>query len=187
MEVTIDEVAINCLEQYREVRDQLAGQLSIPIPDMYYLRVVRPDPGLVPGPSLLSPPGEGLLGLQPGASASTSAATTTSSSSSSSSHHALENSLLVEANCLIDLAEIQFGCSMRAEACRNFHSATVYYRVLETVMPSLAGATRDRLRLAVSRTRITSTFVSNFVQEHFSGASCSEYYEVNGKNKLGKG
>ena len=87
----------------------------------------------------------------------------------------------------MQLAEEQFQEGMRTDASRNFHAAAVYYRVLESILPSMSYEIHERLKIAAARTRETSTIAENFVQEHFSGASFSDYYDVHGRNKLGKG
>lgn len=43
--------------------------------------------------------------------------------------------LIAEANATLDLAEAQLAENMREEAGKNFHTATIYFRVLQSKMP----------------------------------------------------
>mmetsp|Transcript_1928 Transcript_1928/g.3060 ORF Transcript_1928/g.3060 Transcript_1928/m.3060 type:complete len:718 (+) Transcript_1928:152-2305(+) len=98
-----------------------------------------------------------------------------------------EDILIVEADEIMEFADEQLREGMRVDASRNYHAASVYYRVLESILPHRSTEIRDRLRISAARVRETSTLAQNFVREHFSGSSCAEYYNVHGRNKLGKG
>ena len=75
----------------------------------------------------------------------------------------------------------------RFDAMLNYHTACVYYRVMECMIPALTSHVHQRLQYAAWRARQCSSLSHNFVLEHFDGESCSEVYEVHGSNKLGKG
>jgi calcium-dependent protein kinase len=77
---------------------------------------------------------------------------------------------------------------MQFEAMLNYHTACVFFRVMETMVPSKANSMHHaRLMYAAQKTRQTSSLYQNFVRENFTGGSCSEVYEVHGSSKLGKG
>ena len=70
----------------------------------------------------------------------------------------------------------------------NYHTACVFFRVMETMVPSKANSIHHaRLMYAAQKTRQCSSLYQNFVRENFTGGSCSEVYEVHGSSKLGKG
>ena len=85
------------------------------------------------------------------------------------------------------LGELQQVEGFRFDAMLNFHTACVYYRVMECMIPALTSHVHQRLQYAAWRARQCSSLSHNFVIEHFDGESCSEVYEVHGSNKLGKG
>jgi calcium-dependent protein kinase len=72
-------------------------------------------------------------------------------------------------------------------ASRNFHTATIYYRVLESMVPSISLDLRAKLEYAAARTRQCSQLIQNFVQEHFQGTRCSDVYDIVKSKRLGKG
>ena len=45
----------------------------------------------------------------------------------------------------------------------------------------------EKLKISSRRVRESASLKENFVQEHFAGSSCSEFYDIHGRNKLGKG
>ena len=47
--------------------------------------------------------------------------------------------LHLQANVLLELAEKQMASNMKEEAAKNFHTATIYFRVLQSKYPSDAG------------------------------------------------
>mmetsp|Transcript_10159 Transcript_10159/g.15406 ORF Transcript_10159/g.15406 Transcript_10159/m.15406 type:complete len:730 (-) Transcript_10159:246-2435(-) len=98
-----------------------------------------------------------------------------------------EDVLISEANEIMEFADEQLREGMREDASRNYHAASVYFRVLESILPHRNAEIHDKLRVSAAKVRETSTLAQNFVREHFSGSSCAEYYNVHGRNKLGKG
>ena len=113
-----------------------------------------------------------------------------------------------KANAILELAEEQLKNDLRTEACRNFHagmtriirmyrlvclivcvwfSASVFFRVLESILPSMNYEIHEKLKISAQRVRESASLKENFIQEHFSGSSCSEFYDIHGRNKLGKG
>ena len=96
--------------------------------------------------------------------------------------------LIAEADAVLKLADEQSENGLKFDAMLNYHTACVFYRVMETMVPSKASASHhDRLVYAAERARLTSSLYQNFVRENFTGGSCSEVYEVHGTSKLGKG
>lgn len=96
--------------------------------------------------------------------------------------------LIAEANTVLALADEQFDEGFKFDAMLNYHTACVFYRVMETMIPSKASSQQhSRLMYAAQRTRLTSSVYQNFVRENFTGGSCSDMYEVHGTSKLGKG
>ena len=95
--------------------------------------------------------------------------------------------IVAEADEALALGELQLLEGFRFEAMLNFHTACVYYRVMECMIPAITAHVHQRLQYAAWRTRQCSSLSNNFVREHFDGESCSEVYEVHGANKLGKG
>lgn len=95
--------------------------------------------------------------------------------------------LLTEADAILSLAEEELREGMRFEAMMNYHTASVFYRVLISLAPSLASNLQQRMFYAAYKTRQTSPMYQNFVNEYFGDTSCADIYEVHGSNKLGKG
>jgi hypothetical protein len=96
--------------------------------------------------------------------------------------------LISEADSVLRLADEQLECGFQLDAMLNYHTACVFYRVMETMVPSKASSLHhSRLMYAAAKTRQTSSLYQNFVRENFTGGSCSEVYEVHGTSKLGKG
>eukprot|EP01041_Mallomonas_annulata_P008099 gene8098-16618_t len=98
-----------------------------------------------------------------------------------------EDMLIAEADEILQLAEEQLAEGFQEDAANNFHTAAVYYRVLESMLPAMASELHGRLMFAASRTRQCSRLLENYIVEHFDGETCSEVYEVHGSSKLGKG
>lgn len=98
-----------------------------------------------------------------------------------------EDLLIAESDEIMQLGEEQLAEGMREDAAHSFHTATVYYRVLESMLPNMVAELHGRLTYAAWRTRQCSKLVENFAVEHFSGETCSDVYEVNASSKLGKG
>jgi calcium-dependent protein kinase len=95
--------------------------------------------------------------------------------------------LIAEADEVLALAEELGKEGFRFESSFNFHTACVYYRVMESMIPSLAGHVHQRLMYAAWRARLSSSLSHNFIREYFEGQSCADVYEVHGSSKLGKG
>lgn len=86
--------------------------------------------------------------------------------------------------CLI----AQLHAGMNQAAARNFHTATVYYRVLQSIAPQLTVEIKGKLQYAACRTRMCSHLLENFVHEHFEGRVCSDVYDIIGDGgRLGEG
>lgn len=100
-----------------------------------------------------------------------------------------EQVLVMEANSTMNLAEFQFSENHRREAARNFHTATVYYRVLESIVPNqtLSKELHQKLQYCAMRTRECSHLLQSFVPEHFQGVKCSDVYNIFTENRIGKG
>lgn len=98
-----------------------------------------------------------------------------------------EQLLIAEANATLDLAESQLEEGMNEAAARNFHTATVYFRVLESIVPHMSTELHARLQYAASRTRQCSHLLQNFVHEHFEGVKCSDIYDIYTEKRIGKG
>jgi calcium-dependent protein kinase len=98
-----------------------------------------------------------------------------------------EDALIFEANETLELAESQLAEGMNEAASRNFHTATVYYRVLESMVPNISLDLHAKLEYAAARTRQCSQLIQNFVQEHFQGTRCSDIYDIIKSKRLGKG
>ena len=89
----------------------------------------------------------------------------------------------------MNLAEFQYSENHRREAARNFHTATVYYRVLESIVPNqtLSKELHQKLQYCAMRTRECSHLLQSFVPEHFQGVKCSDVYNIFTENRIGKG
>jgi len=98
-----------------------------------------------------------------------------------------ERVLLIEAKETLELADEQLKEGLNKDAARNFHTATVYFRVLENLVPSLSTEVHSLLEYSSNRTRECSHLLENFVHEHFEGRRFSSYYDINEKERLGKG
>jgi calcium-dependent protein kinase len=98
-----------------------------------------------------------------------------------------ESILAAEASSVLELADEQLSEGMRTEAARNYHTATIYFRVLENLVPSVAAAVHSLLMYASCRTQMFSHLVENFVHEHFEGTKCADVYIINEGDKIGKG
>ena len=98
-----------------------------------------------------------------------------------------EQVLLMEAKHTLELADEQLAENLTKEAAQNYHTATVYFRVLENLVPSLTTEVHSLLHYAATRTRQCSHLIENFVHEHFEGKRFSEFYNIDDKKRLGKG
>jgi hypothetical protein len=93
-----------------------------------------------------------------------------------------------QADAVLALGDEQFAEGLKLEAMLNYHTACVFFRVMETMIPSKTSSNQhSKLVYVAQRTRQASTIYQNFVRENFTGGSCSDTYEVHGTSKLGKG
>jgi hypothetical protein len=77
---------------------------------------------------------------------------------------------IAEADSLLTLADEQYEQGLKLDAMLNYHTACVFYRVMETMIPSKASSLQhSKLMYAAQRTRQTSTLYQNFVRENFTG------------------
>ena len=67
---------------------------------------------------------------------------------------------------------IQSEEGMHQAAARNYHTATVYFRVLESMVPRLTSRVHASLNYAACRTQQSSHLLENLVHEHFEGLRC---------------
>mgnify|MGYP003385255068 FL=1 len=99
-----------------------------------------------------------------------------------------EQALIAEANATLELGDEQLAAGMHKSAARNFHTATVYFKVLQSIAPQLTTEIQGKLQYASCRTRMCSHLIENFVHEHFEGRICSDYYDIVGDGgRLGEG
>jgi hypothetical protein len=75
--------------------------------------------------------------------------------------------------------------SLMREAARNYHTATIYYRVIDSSV-HLDAEHQAKMEYSACRTRQCSHLLENFVLEHFSGVRCVDVYEIDSK-QLGHG
>ena len=97
-----------------------------------------------------------------------------------------EEVLVAEASATLELAEEQLKSDMKESAAKNFHTATIYFRVLQSILP-LNTELQAKLEYASARTLECSHLLQNFVREHFTGAKCSDVYDIMEKKRLGQG
>jgi len=98
-----------------------------------------------------------------------------------------EDVLKAEAFAVMAVAEDQEKEGLKVAAARNFHTATIYFRVLESLVPSLSSEVHERIHYCSLRTRQCSHLIENFVHEHFEGKKFADQYEIFEKKRLGKG
>lgn len=98
-----------------------------------------------------------------------------------------ETVLIAEANETLDLADQQLKEGLNEAAARNFHTATIYFRILESIVPHMSKELHDRLEYAAIRTRQCSHLLQNFVHEHFDGVKCSDIFDIFTERRIGKG
>lgn len=91
------------------------------------------------------------------------------SSSPAAKEVSAEDILIAEGTATLELADIQAEEGMHKEAARNYHTATVYFRVLESMVPRLTSRVHEHLNYAASRTQQSSHLLQNLVHEHFEG------------------
>jgi calcium-dependent protein kinase len=102
--------------------------------------------------------------------------------------HAFCFVFLCQADAVMLLGDQLSAAGLKFEAMLNYHTACVFFRVMETMIPSKTSSNQHtKLLYVAQRTRQMSTMYQNFVRENFTGGSCSDTYEVHGTSKLGKG
>ena len=98
-----------------------------------------------------------------------------------------EDILIAEAAGTMALADQQYTEGERAAGSRNFHTATVYFRVLESMVPRLTPFVHSHLKYAAMRTHQCSSIYENLTHEHFEGLRCVDFYDIVETKRLGKG
>ena len=83
-----------------------------------------------------------------------------------------EDILLAEANSTLEVADQQFSLNLTKQAARNYHTSTIYFRVINSTRP-LDAEHLAKMEYGATRTRQCSHLLENFVLEHFTG---SVYY-----------
>ena len=71
--------------------------------------------------------------------------------------------------CYFPCSTPQYEEGMHQAAARNYHTATVYFRVLESMVPRLTSRVHASLNYAACRTQQSSHLLENLVHEHFEG------------------
>jgi hypothetical protein len=98
-----------------------------------------------------------------------------------------EDILIAEAVGTLTLADQQYADDDHEAASRNYHTATVYFRVLESMVPRLTPRVHGYLNYAATRTQESSQIFENLIHEHFEGLRCVDFYEIVENKRLGKG
>lgn len=199
VDVTLDSDAQACLDKFSEFRSKMIETLEAQNA-MSNLQspLSRECSGNFSASSSLP-----LIGEKSGASTRQEEILSRPSSSSSkniSSHNGAstarrkskttpEQVLVMEANSTMNLADFQYAEGHRREAARNYHTATVYFRVLESIVPNqtLSKELHQKLQYCAVRTRECSHLLQSFVPEHFEGKKCSDVYNIFTENRIGKG
>ena len=95
--------------------------------------------------------------------------------------------LLMESDSVLSIAEEQNREEFKTNAKWNYHTAAMFYRLLDASAPIKSEYVVQRLFYAAWRTTQLSSLSENLCQSYFSGLSCSSVYEIHGSEKLGKG
>lgn len=96
--------------------------------------------------------------------------------------------LIREADEAMALAELQLSEGFSTEASQSYHTACIYYKVMQAMVPTVESVVRPKLQNAAQMARFSASLTRNFVREHFAnGRTCADVYEVHGASKLGKG
>ena len=98
-----------------------------------------------------------------------------------------EDILIAEAAGTMTLADQQYTEGEHSAGARNFHTATVYFRVLESMVPRLTPFVHGHLKYAAMRTHQCSSLYENLTHEHFEGLRCVDFYDIVETKRLGKG
>ena len=101
----------------------------------------------------------------------------------------LHEQLLAEADAVLYIAEEQLKEGYTYEATLNYHTASVYYCLVNNSL-STGGANKNiqqRIMYSSWRMRQFSNMRINFIQEHFLGVTCSTLYDIQANAKLGSG
>ena len=98
-----------------------------------------------------------------------------------------EDILIAEAAGTMTLADQQYTEGERTAGSRNFHTASVYFRVLESMVPRLTPFVHSHLKYAAMRTHQSSSIYENLTHEHFEGLRCVDFYDIVETKRLGKG
>ena len=73
----------------------------------------------------------------------------------------------MQAHEALALGELQLAEGFRSDAVLNFHTACVYYRVMECTIPALMSQVHQWLQYAAWRARQCSRLTHNFIGENF--------------------
>ena len=73
--------------------------------------------------------------------------------------------LISEADTVMAMAEEQLALGFRFEAMLNFHTSCVFYRVMETMIPSKASSIQHSRLMQAANVSISSPFISTL--HHF--------------------
>ena len=95
--------------------------------------------------------------------------------------------IIAEADEVLALAEEQYNEGFRFDAMLNYHTACIYFRVMESMIPSVTSSVHQKLLYASWKCIKLSDLSCNYISEYFDGVSCADHYEIHGTNKLGKG
>ena len=84
----------------------------------------------------------------------------------------------------------QLHAAQKQSAARNFHTASLYYRILQSIAPKMSAEVKGKMQYAACRTQLCSSLIENFVHEHLEGRVCADYYDIIGETgggRLGEG
>jgi hypothetical protein len=113
-------------------------------------------------------------------------ADTNADSNSASTDFSAEDILIAEATSTLAVADREHDEGEHVAAARNYHTATIYFRVLQSMVPRLTPRVQNYLKYAAARTQETSPLYHNLVHEHFDGMHCVDVYEIVENKRLGK-
>ena len=153
--------AVAVLETFRNTRNNIAAHFNLPLKDAINQLDLQPVllPSSTGGLSLMLPPPQSCI--------------------------TADDVLVGEAMSTLALADEESNEGDIDAAARNYHTATVYFRVLESMVPRLTPKIHASLNYAAARTQQCSHVLENLVHEHFEGRKCMEYYTLT--RKLGEG